>query len=150
MKSKNHRGFTLIELMVVVAIVAILLAIAIPSYEGYVLKSQIRKAQADLSALALNAENYLQRRLEYPNKTAGTAAASANKLLEMFPGWSPAESQNFTYTYTPKGAPVTGYDLAATYAGSSARLKDCVISMDSANAKTMSEQCRSVAGAVSW
>lgn len=52
------RGFTLIELMVVVAVVAILAAIALPSYQEQVRKSRRGQAQADLVELAQRAERF--------------------------------------------------------------------------------------------
>ena len=55
------RGFTLIELMIAVAVVAILAAIAWPSYANYVLRSKVRLAQGDLAALVANVENHRQR-----------------------------------------------------------------------------------------
>ena len=45
----RHKGFTLIELMIVVAIIAILAAIAIPAYQDYVARSQLTSGLADIT-----------------------------------------------------------------------------------------------------
>lgn len=46
-----QKGFTLIELMIVVAIIGILAAIAIPAYQNYIAKSQVSRAMAETGAL---------------------------------------------------------------------------------------------------
>jgi type IV pilus assembly protein PilA len=46
---QTHKGFTLIELMIVVAIIAILAAIAVPQYQVYVARSQVTRALAEAS-----------------------------------------------------------------------------------------------------
>ena len=48
---KKQQGFTLIELMIVVAIIAILAAIALPAYQDYVVKSQAASALAEITPL---------------------------------------------------------------------------------------------------
>lgn len=58
MKAGKARGFTLIELMIVVAVVAILAAIAYPSYVEHVRKSRRAQAKADLVELAQLAERH--------------------------------------------------------------------------------------------
>jgi type IV pilus assembly protein PilE len=57
-RPRSARGFSLIELMIVVAVVAILSAIAYPSYQEYVRKSRRAQATADLVELAQLAERY--------------------------------------------------------------------------------------------
>lgn len=62
---QSHRGFTLLELMMVVVIVAVFAAIAIPSYERYIARSYQAKAQAELLMLSERLESYRGRQLNY-------------------------------------------------------------------------------------
>ena len=56
-----QKGFTLIELMIVVAIIGILAAIAIPQYQDYTAKSQVNRAYGELSAYKTAIEDNLNR-----------------------------------------------------------------------------------------
>lgn len=56
--SRNSRGFTLIELMVVIAVVGILVGIAVPTYQDSVRKSRRGQAKADLVQLAQGMERF--------------------------------------------------------------------------------------------
>ncbi|MGJ7485531.1 type IV pilin protein [Variovorax sp. LT2P21] len=67
---RASRGFTLIEVMIVVGIIGILAAIALPSYRDYVLRGQIVEAQNALSALRANMERHFQDNRQYT--TQGT------------------------------------------------------------------------------
>ena len=56
----NRKGFTLIELMIVVAIIGILAVVAIPGYMTYIKNSKTSEAKTDLSALAQGATAYFE------------------------------------------------------------------------------------------
>lgn len=68
----NIKGFTLIELMVVIAILSILAAIIVPSYQAYIRKSQEAKVESHILFLAQQLERYKARNFNYKNFT-GTA-----------------------------------------------------------------------------
>lgn len=64
---KNEKGFTLIELMIVIAIIGILAAIAIPQFTAYRTRSYNASANADLHNLATAQEAYYADHLVYCN-----------------------------------------------------------------------------------
>ena len=84
----NNQGFTLIELMIVIVILAIIASIAIPSYLNYVKKAHIKAAQSDLVALSLVLENTYQRTLSYPVQTTSNTATTKTA----FSSWNPSET----------------------------------------------------------
>ncbi|SEA63495.1 type IV pilus assembly protein PilE [Thiothrix caldifontis] len=77
---KHHQGFTLIELMITVAIVGILAAIAYPSYTAQVQKSRRADAQVALQEIAQRQEAYFLRNYSYAKDVTqlGYAATSAD------------------------------------------------------------------------
>lgn len=72
----RQRGFTLIEVMITVAIVAILAAIALPSYRDYVLRGQVVDATNGLAGMRADMERYFQDNRTYVGATAPCAAGT--------------------------------------------------------------------------
>ena len=109
---KNQQGFTLIELMIVVAIIAILAAIAIPQYQNYVARSAVSKAIGETSALRTAVEECLSRgespsdATECENATyrgngslANTVDATGAGSLVLTPDNPPANVSGLTVTW---------------------------------------------------
>jgi type IV pilus assembly protein PilA len=100
---KNQKGFTLIELMIVVAIIAILAAIAISQYQDYVAKSQFSEAPSIIDGLKTKiVENFTQTGVCPTNATTG---------------FSPAASYAGKYvaTATLAGAAATGCTITVAF-----------------------------------
>ena len=66
-KQKKQQGFTLIELMIVVAVIGVLAAIAIPQYQKYVAKSEVASALATLTGVKTNVEAYAVENGAFPD-----------------------------------------------------------------------------------
>lgn len=67
LKKSGHKGFTLIELMIVIAIIGILAAIAIPQFTKYRARAQNSQALSDMRNLKTDLEGFYAERQEYPN-----------------------------------------------------------------------------------
>jgi len=66
MKNQMQKGFTLIELMIVVAIIGILAAIAIPQYQAYVGKANFASGLSTLTSLKTNVESFIMEKGTFP------------------------------------------------------------------------------------
>jgi prepilin-type N-terminal cleavage/methylation domain-containing protein len=115
------RGFTLIELMVTMGIVAILTAIAYPSYRNYVLRGQIIDAQNGLSALRANMERYFQDNRTYVATGTFTPPCSPAFVVGKFTLSCSAAPTATTYTLSAVGSGSTaGFTFTIDQAGNQA------------------------------
>lgn len=80
----KNKGFTLIELMVVVAVVAILSAIGFPAYTDYILRTQVAEATSTLSSMQVKMEQYYQDNRTYTGSCADDSVAPIPKGLKYF------------------------------------------------------------------
>jgi type IV pilus assembly protein PilE len=78
---RSH-GFTLIEVMVTVAIIAILSAIAMPAYRDYVTRGRIPEATGRLAALQVQLENYYQDNRTYVGSNACNADTTTSRYFD--------------------------------------------------------------------
>ncbi len=102
-----NRGFTLIELMITVAIIAILAAVALPSYSAYVMRGRVTDAVKGLSEMRLKMEQYFQ---DWRTYTTGGATDSCQ--VGGGPAPVPSPTSNFTFACT--GVSATQYTIVAT------------------------------------
>lgn len=71
MKVIKQKGFTLLELMIVIAIIGIIASIAIPSYTDYIKKGRVTEATSNLADIRIKMEQYFQDNRTYAGSEAG-------------------------------------------------------------------------------
>lgn len=84
---KQQNGFTLVELMVVVVVIGILAAVAVPAYQDYVIRGKLTEATSALADARVKMEQFFQDNRTYDTGDGTTCPATI-----------PASSTNFNYT----------------------------------------------------
>lgn len=107
-------GFSLIELMIVVAIVAILASIAYPAYTRYVTKTHRVAAESCLSEYSSYMERYYTTNLRYDQATDGTT----NTLPQLDCAATQQTGQNYTYDFAGGEPTASTFKLLAEPQGS--------------------------------
>lgn len=120
----QQAGFTLIELMITVAIIGILASIAYPSYTDYVKRAQIPQATGELSQMRNRMERYYQDNRTYAN--GGACGATASSVSHF----------NVTCATSNGGQ---GYTITATGSDS---MTGFIYTLDQNNAKTSQTKFR--------
>lgn len=115
MKHQPQQGFTLIELMITIAIVAILSAVAMPAYTAYIQRARVPVALDALSAYLTRMEQRYQDVGNYANGANCAVAVPAAGDFAVTCALSDA-GQGFTATATG-GGPVAGYTFTINHLG---------------------------------
>jgi type IV pilus assembly protein PilA len=77
----NQKGFTLIELMIVVAIIGILASIAIPAYQDYTIRAQVVESFSITGELKLSIKDYYKSRGNFPDNNQDAGVPEAHYLI---------------------------------------------------------------------
>jgi len=145
--AKAARGFTLIELMIVVTIVAVLAAIAVPSYTDYVTRSKLVEAFSALSDTRVKMEQYYQDNRRYATLDGGTAC-----LTSLIP--ASLKYFNITCAVTaavPTATPPTDESFMLTATGKTGTATASFIyTLNSANARSTTSTYWSITNGTCW
>lgn len=125
LSARSQGGFTLIELMIVVAIVAVLAAIGIPSYRQHAMKSNRAAAEAFLQQVANRQEQYVLNARVYTNNMASLKLGVPDNVFN-----------NYTVTINVPSTPPSYYTITAVPTGGQVNDTVCGnIALDQAGTK---------------
>lgn len=154
---RSAQGFTLIEVMIVVAIVAILSMIAMPSYQEHVRRSKRAEAQAVLMEAAQYMQRYYSANDRYTATAGGsvtTEAEQKNGEVSILPAAlrqspKPTATANYTIAVFARDIPPS-YTLKATRAGSMSGDKCGTLTLNSLSVKGMENATSGLGAADCW
>jgi type IV pilus assembly protein PilE len=127
--AQRMRGFTLIELMVTVAIVGILASIAYPAYGNYLIKGNRAAAQAHLMELAQAEAQYMADTRSYADTVDHLRMTTPTSV-----------ASKYTITIDPTDGPPPTFKISAVPISSTNQAADGTLTIDNAGAKTPSDK----------
>ena len=118
MYKARSRGFTLMDVLIAVAVVGILAAIAFPSYTNSIVKTKRRAAQVCLASFATHMERYYTTNLRYDQTVAGVAMnTTALRALNLECAATRNTGADYTYGFGTNSPTASTYSLVATPTG---------------------------------
>jgi type IV pilus assembly protein PilE len=112
--SSAEHGFTLVELMIVVAIIGIISTLAFPSYQGFIQSTNRGAAQADLMALAAAMERHKAAAFSYEGAAEGASDTGKPAIFHTHsPSAEPVASKKYDLTISLVAASGNSYQLKA-------------------------------------
>jgi type IV pilus assembly protein PilE len=121
--AKNHEGFTLIELMIAIAVLGILLAIAIPSYFQYIREARRAEAQSDMLQIRLGMEKWRANHNSYSSTLSNAGFTDSNDY----------------YNYDIPTATATAFTIRATAVTGKSQVNDVTGSGTSCTPMTLDQ-----------
>jgi prepilin-type N-terminal cleavage/methylation domain-containing protein len=123
-RTAGQRGFTMMELMMVVVIVGILVAIAIPLYSNYVRNARVTEATGRIGEIITAAKAWAQEHQNATGNPVWPDATTANDIMDM------SATDNFNYTILSTGGDATTTAFVVQATGIAGGKMACVTVLD--------------------
>ncbi|PHS73908.1 type IV pilin protein [Porticoccus sp.] len=122
---KRTRGFTLIELMVVIAIVALLVMVAMPAYDGYVRKTKRSLGKAELMSVMARQEQFFVNNKQYATTLTGLGYLASPYAINQDGDEVAVTASGRIYQIAISNASATAFTLQAIPQGSQTKDTQC-------------------------